>query len=72
MKYLEGHFNYRNWVFIFYYMKEFIDFEGSSNLGKWFLERTFIPNILVHFYKFKLTIPNRNVYQYMCWSQTLY
>jgi hypothetical protein len=39
---LSQKFNYQNWVFCFYYMKDYIDFEASSNLGKWYMENMYV------------------------------
>jgi hypothetical protein len=35
-------FNYQNWASCFYYMKEYIDFEGGSDLGKWYMENMYV------------------------------
>jgi hypothetical protein len=39
---LSQNFNFQNWVFCFYYMKGYIDFDGSSDLGKWYMENMYV------------------------------
>jgi len=31
----------QNWAFCFFYMKEYLDFEGVSEVGKWFMENMY-------------------------------
>ena len=35
-------FNSQNWAFCFYYMRDYIDFEASSDAGKWYMENIYV------------------------------
>jgi hypothetical protein len=35
-------FNFQNWAFCFYYMKGYVNFEASSDLGKWYMENMYV------------------------------
>lgn len=39
---LGSKFNHQNWAFCYYYMKEYVDFEACSDLGKWYMENMYV------------------------------
>jgi hypothetical protein len=39
---IEGMFNAQNFFFCFYYMKNYVDFEGSSDRGRWYMQSVFV------------------------------
>ncbi|SMR42023.1 unnamed protein product [Zymoseptoria tritici ST99CH_1A5] len=45
-KYLDGNFDTEQYFSVFDFMRDFINFEGSSKLGKWYMQNVFI-NLVV-------------------------
>jgi hypothetical protein len=40
-RYLHSHLNQQNWQHIWVYMKDYVDYENSSELGKWFMKNIY-------------------------------
>ena len=46
---IKGVFNAQNFFFCFYYMKDYIDFERSSDRGRWYMQSVFVNLALATF-----------------------